>query len=563
MTEQIRPSSDITAHLADTTDAHDASAISVLDTANNFTGTEVETVLDELFDAISAGGIPATIFDAKGDLIAATAADTAVRLPAGDNNAALIVKSSTSTGLKWRANNDFASAAPTVNDDEGDTYETGSRWLDTSNGREYVCTDPTTGAAVWVDLIGAGGAVATDAIWDAAGDLAVGSGADTAARLAIGASNTHLISDGATALWRSNTFGVVDASSALASGTGDVTITGSLQDLTGATLSLEAGTYIISGTFDVLVNSALNDRTFEGHLDSGGSDQNDVALLVALGLVNDRFTVAQTWRLVLASTTTVKLRGQYSGGTAGDFTSKGANTTIAAYRAGGGGGGATAETWETVVADLSGKVHRWKFEESSGTNVNDEISTLDLTLTGSVSLVAASPLGNAVSFTGGYAESSGLGSIPVGDTARTVLAVWKKTALGTSANLPIISYGTATTRTMFQLYGTSIAVLAGNYFTDLFNVGVGQVMDGNWHMSALMNGTTRIQAGYHDGQASGQTGGANLNTSAANNFHVAAEYDDTDPAAITVTDVIVFDRMLTKAELDRLWSALRVLLDGS
>lgn len=33
------------------------------------------------------------------------------------------------------------------------------------------------------------GSVATDAIWDAAGDLAVGSGANTAARLAIGATN--------------------------------------------------------------------------------------------------------------------------------------------------------------------------------------------------------------------------------------------------------------------------------------------------------------------------------------------------------------------------------------
>lgn len=36
---------------------------------------------------------------------------------------------------------------------------------------------------------GAGGSVATDAIWDAAGDLAVGTGANTAARLAIGATD--------------------------------------------------------------------------------------------------------------------------------------------------------------------------------------------------------------------------------------------------------------------------------------------------------------------------------------------------------------------------------------
>ena len=38
-----------------------------------------------------------------------------------------------------------------------------------------------------------GGSVATDAIWDAAGDLAVGTGANTAARLAIGATNGMVV----------------------------------------------------------------------------------------------------------------------------------------------------------------------------------------------------------------------------------------------------------------------------------------------------------------------------------------------------------------------------------
>jgi len=42
---------DITAHLGDTADAHDASAISVLDSANRFTGTDVEAALAELAGA--------------------------------------------------------------------------------------------------------------------------------------------------------------------------------------------------------------------------------------------------------------------------------------------------------------------------------------------------------------------------------------------------------------------------------------------------------------------------------------------------------------------------------
>lgn len=48
-----------------------------------------------------ATGIPATIFDAKGDIIAATAADTAARLAVGTNGQYLQADSTTATGLKW------------------------------------------------------------------------------------------------------------------------------------------------------------------------------------------------------------------------------------------------------------------------------------------------------------------------------------------------------------------------------------------------------------------------------------------------------------------------------
>jgi len=140
---------DADAHLADATDAHDASAVSVLDTAAVFTATNVETALKELYDSISGGGIPATILDAKGDIIAATAADTASRLAVGTNGHVLTADSAEATGLKWAA--------------------AGS------------------------------GAVATDVIWDAKGDLVGGTGANTASRLAIG-SNTHVLTaDSATA----------------------------------------------------------------------------------------------------------------------------------------------------------------------------------------------------------------------------------------------------------------------------------------------------------------------------------------------------------------------------
>lgn len=52
-------------------------------------------------DEPSVSGIPATILDAKGDLIAASAADTAARLTVGTNGQVLTADSTTATGLKW------------------------------------------------------------------------------------------------------------------------------------------------------------------------------------------------------------------------------------------------------------------------------------------------------------------------------------------------------------------------------------------------------------------------------------------------------------------------------
>jgi hypothetical protein len=47
------------------------------------------------------GGIQPTIFDAKADLLTATAADTPARLAVGANNTVLIADSAETTGLKW------------------------------------------------------------------------------------------------------------------------------------------------------------------------------------------------------------------------------------------------------------------------------------------------------------------------------------------------------------------------------------------------------------------------------------------------------------------------------
>jgi|TARA_Y100000310_G_scaffold337353_1_gene424216 hypothetical protein len=48
-------------------------------------------------------------------------------------------------------------AAPTVTDDSAAGYTPGSRWVDTTNDKEYVCLDATPSAAVWTETTGAGG----------------------------------------------------------------------------------------------------------------------------------------------------------------------------------------------------------------------------------------------------------------------------------------------------------------------------------------------------------------------------------------------------------------------
>ena len=60
-------------------------------------GQAVDTQMKTNADA----AIAKTIVDAKGDIIAATAADTVSRLAVGANDTVLTADSSTATGLKW------------------------------------------------------------------------------------------------------------------------------------------------------------------------------------------------------------------------------------------------------------------------------------------------------------------------------------------------------------------------------------------------------------------------------------------------------------------------------
>lgn len=93
-----------------------------------------------------------------------------------------------------------ATTAPGVGDDVADGYGPGSLWLDATGNALYINESNAAGAAVWNAIGGASTTVATDVIWDAAGDLVYGTGANTAARLAKGTALQQLrMNAGATA----------------------------------------------------------------------------------------------------------------------------------------------------------------------------------------------------------------------------------------------------------------------------------------------------------------------------------------------------------------------------
>lgn len=115
--------------------------------------------------------------------------------------------------------------------------------------------DAVTGTTVWAAPAG-GGAVATDAIWDAAGDLAVGSGANTAARMAKGTALQVLrVNSGATALeWATPSSGASNLAGARYRRTaGDYTTSStSFVDVDGTNLALP----ITTGARRVLITLA-------------------------------------------------------------------------------------------------------------------------------------------------------------------------------------------------------------------------------------------------------------------------------------------------------------------
>lgn len=114
----------------------DSEATNIL---KKFTWANIKSVLKTYFDSLytlaNLGGVP-TSRQVNGHALSSDV--TVSKTDVGLSNVANTLNISTTTD-------------PTINDDTGDGYSVNSRWTNTALGKEFVCLDATTAAAVWAE----------------------------------------------------------------------------------------------------------------------------------------------------------------------------------------------------------------------------------------------------------------------------------------------------------------------------------------------------------------------------------------------------------------------------
>lgn len=177
---------------------------------------------------------------------------------------------------------------------------------------------------------GAGGTgdVATDPIWDAKGDLAGGTAANAAARLAVGGNGSILMAaSGETTGLKWMPFTIFDAPSSA-----DATIVNAntYQDATGCSQSCAAGTWLFwwKIQFSVIVTTSQGYQ-FTGKLWDGASgvyDESEIDSPVAGNYNGASWHTGGFALVVLGSTTTVKISGACNRGSSASKVARNAPT---------------------------------------------------------------------------------------------------------------------------------------------------------------------------------------------------------------------------------------------
>lgn len=155
----------------DTLDAADVGAVAptrAVNTANGLQGggdlsadRTISPVYGATANTVAEGddtrivnAIQQTLFDAKGDLIAASAADTPIRLPVGANGFVLVANSATASGLEWVEVSSLVSPSSIMQ-----RTTTGDITVNTAYLRNVMLNNDTDAASVVVRAGGAGGTV--------------------------------------------------------------------------------------------------------------------------------------------------------------------------------------------------------------------------------------------------------------------------------------------------------------------------------------------------------------------------------------------------------------------
>lgn len=272
-------------------------------------------------------------------------------------------------------NNFSATSTPVVGDDSADGYAVGSMWTNTSTDRVYICTDNSSGAAVWRELVQvtSGNAilpVANDTIDLGSNgarfqDIFLSGGISASGNAAVGgtltltgttALNSTLTVTGVTALnggltMDSNKFTVANTS-------GDVATAGTLT-VTGAT-ALNGGLTMDSDKFTV-ANTSGNVAT-AGTLAVTGTSAFTGVVTANAGVVVDNITIDGTEIDLSSGDLTLDVAGdiilnadggdislQDGSATFGSLTNSGGNLVVK-------GGTTAAATFTGANVDFAGTV---------------------------------------------------------------------------------------------------------------------------------------------------------------------------------------------------------------
>ena len=207
-------------------------------------------------------------------------------------------------------------------------------------------------------------------------------------------------------------------------------------------------------------------------------------------------------------------------------------------------------SWEDAVTAVSGKVHRWKFEESSG-YPQDSIGSLHM-VSGTVSTrQIAGPTGYGMAL-GSALSPTGYGSLPVGDSARSFVFIWRATsANSSSSNMEILVYGTGSTRLWNHICANhdNYAQTGILFWSEDWKKG-NYISDANWHLLVFRYAARAVDINVDGISVAEGSTGAVLNTGTAVTCSLGGSTQEWG-------DAIVFNRWITNAEIGKLWNSIR------